>query len=70
MEDLELKILFGREIQGAAASLISNLQTKFSLQRDYSVYKTTLRRGPLGSPSLKFDEGQNWRYRSSYCGIC
>lgn len=47
--DLELEILFGREIQATAASLISNLQTKFGLQRDYSMYETTLQSGPLDS---------------------
>jgi hypothetical protein len=61
--DPELEILFRREIQATAASLISNLQTKFSLhvQPDYSVYKTTLQSGPLGSHSLKLNEGQSWR---------
>jgi hypothetical protein len=63
--DLELKILFGREIHGAAAALISDLQTKFILQRGYSVYKTALQSGPVCSQRLELSEGQSWRYRSS-----
>lgn len=47
MGGFEFKTLAGREIQKAATSVISDLQTKFISQRHYSVYRTTLQTSAL-----------------------
>jgi hypothetical protein len=64
MGGFEFKTLAGREIQKAATSVISDLQTKFISQRHYSVYRTTLQTSALHWQRFKLSVGQNWRDKS------